>query len=400
MGGDFNLVLNIDMDKIGRLARTHLKSQETVKDHAAQLDLVHAWRTINPDSPKYTWRRRKPEILCRLDFFLISQCLMCSVTSANILAGYKTDHYLIDIKIALHSNLRGPGYWKLNTSFLTDIDYVTQIRDVIKKTHEEYQDDDTVNKGLLWEMMKLKIREQSIKYATAKKVKMSRREGELEKEINYLQNFIESNEINPSEKTEIFGTLEARKRELEKIIEYRTKGSILRASITRGKNTKYFLNLEKRHFKQSAITQLKVDDENFITTDKEILNQCEAFYRNLYSSKIDSPNEKYDHIFFEASTVKKLNQLEQESCEGLLTKTECLKALKEMDSNKTLGSNGLSAEFYKMFWNDIADFLLGSINYAYQTGQLSVSQKRGIIKLIRKKIRSRTSLKTGVQYLC
>ena len=68
-----------------------------------------------------------------------------------------------------------------------------------------------------------------------------------------------------------------------------------------------------------------------------------------------------------------------------MTKTECLKALKEMDSNKTLGSDGLPAEFYKMFWNDIADFLLGSINYAYQTGQLSVSQKRGIIKLIPKK---------------
>ena len=181
--------------------------------------------------------------------------------------------------------------------------------------------------------MKLKIREQSIKYATAKKVKMSRREGELEKEINILQNFIESNEINPNEKTEISGTLEARKRELEKIIDYRTKGSILRARCrwyNEGeKNTKYFLNLEKRHFKQSAITQLKVDDENFVTTDKEILNQCEAFYGNLYSSKIDSPNRKYDHIFFEASTVKNLNQLEQDSCGGLLTKTECLKALKE-----------------------------------------------------------------------
>ena len=68
-----------------------------------------------------------------------------------------------------------------------------------------------------------------------------------------------------------------------------------------------------------------------------------------------------------------------------MTKTECSKALKEMDSNKTPGSDGLPAEFYKMFWNDIADFLLGSINYAYQTGQLSISQKRGIIKLIPKK---------------
>ena len=229
IGGDFNLVLNIDMDKKGGLARTNSKSQEIVNDLAAQLDLIDAWRIINPDSRKYTWRRRRPEISCRLDFFLVSQSLMCSVTSANISAGYKTDHSLIDIRIALHSNPRGPGFWKLNTSFLTEIDYVNRIRDVIKKTHEEYQYDDTVNRALLWEMMKLKIREQSIKYATAKKAKMSRREEELEEEINSLQNYIESNQINPNDKTKTFGILEARKSELEKIIEYRTKGSILRS---------------------------------------------------------------------------------------------------------------------------------------------------------------------------
>ena len=69
---------------------------------------------------------------------------MCNVTRANISVGYKTDHSLIDIRIALHSNPRGPGFWKLNTSFLTEIDYVNQIRDVIKVTHEEYQYDQTL----------------------------------------------------------------------------------------------------------------------------------------------------------------------------------------------------------------------------------------------------------------
>ena len=101
----------------------------------------------------------------------------------------------------------------------------------------------------------------------------------------------------------------------------------------------------KPPFKQGAITQLIEDDENFVTTDKEILNQCEVFYRNLYNSKIGTPNEKYDHIFFEASTAKKLNQVEQDSCEVSLTRAECLKALKEMDSNKTPGSDGSPAEF-------------------------------------------------------
>ena len=81
---------------------------------------------------------------------------MCNVTRANISVGYKTDHSLIDIRIALHSNPRGPGFWKLNTSFLTEIDYVNQIREVIKVTHQEYQYDDTVNSALLWEMMNLK----------------------------------------------------------------------------------------------------------------------------------------------------------------------------------------------------------------------------------------------------
>ena len=46
-------------------------------------------------------------------------------------------------------------------------------------------------------------------------------------------------------------TLQTKNLELEKIIEYRTKGSILRARCrwhNEGeKNTKYFLNLEKRH---------------------------------------------------------------------------------------------------------------------------------------------------------
>ena len=130
-------------------------------------------------------------------------------------------------------------------------------------------------------------------------------------------------------------TLETKKRELEKIIEYQTKGSIFRGKCTwfneGEKHTKYFLNLEKRHYKQGTISQLKQADESFVTTDKEILNQCEAFYRDLYCSKIDTCGDEYDHLFFENSIDKKLNQHEQGICEGSLTNEECLKALKEME---------------------------------------------------------------------
>ena len=53
-----------------------------------------------------------------------------------------------------------------------------------------------------------------------------------------------------------------------------------------------------------------------------------------------------------------------------------------MSLNETPGSDGLPVEFYKVFWSDISDHLLNALNYAYHKGQLSVSQKRGLIKLI------------------
>ena len=61
-----------------------------------------------------------------------------------------------------------------------------------------------------------------------------------------------------------------------------------------------------------------------------------------------------------------------------------------METEKTPGSDGLSADFYKIFWIDIADILCKALNYGYDTGQLSITQKRGIILII-------MSLKTHTQ---
>ena len=90
-------------------------------------------------------------------------------------------------------------------------------------------------------------------------------------------------------------------------------------------------------------------------------------------------------VFFEGENDTVLQDYEQNACEGLLTEKECLKALKSMDSEKTPGTDGLPAEFYKIFWNDIASTLINALNFAYETGKLSITQRRGIIKLIPKK---------------
>ena len=78
------------------------------------------------------------------------------------MTGYKTDHSMITLSLSLHSNPRGLGFWKLNTSFLTEIDYINHIKSTISATLEEYKNDDSLNPALLWEMVKLKVCEKSL----------------------------------------------------------------------------------------------------------------------------------------------------------------------------------------------------------------------------------------------
>ena len=183
---------------------------------------------------------------------------------------------MITLQISLHSNNRGRGKWKLNTSFLNDIEYVIRIKLIINQTKAEYVQDDTVNPNLLWEMVKMKVREESLKYGTSKKKKLTKKEEEIEQAIASLEKCLSEFKGDETRRQKVWSELETKKRELEAIIEYRTKGAILRSKsqwYNEGeKNTKYFLNLEKRHCKQGTISQLKVNDSDLIYTDKEILS--------------------------------------------------------------------------------------------------------------------------------
>ena len=62
-----------------------------------------------------------------------------------------------------------------------------------------------------------------------------------------------------------------------------------------------------------------------------------------------------------------------------------LTALKTMEQGKTPGSDGLPAEFHGVFWANISNLLINTLNYAHETSQLSITKRRGVIKLIPKK---------------
>ena len=175
---------------------------------------------------------------------------------------------------------------------MKDEEYVEQIKIVIEQTRKEYELDDTVSPSLLWDVIKMKVREKSVSYAAIKSSRIRSREDILYKKIADLEKKIDEKIFCAVEQMSQLQTkLDDYRNEIERIIEYRTKGAILRSK-TRWhnegeKNKKYFLNLEKRQYKQGTISRLKRNENDYVTTDKEILHECKTFYKDLYASKLD-----------------------------------------------------------------------------------------------------------------
>ena len=141
--------------------------------------------------------------------------LSTSITNADILhAGYKTDHSLISIHLANNANPRGPGFWKLNTSFLLD-------------EENEYANNNEIDATLLWDTMKMQISSSSLNYARRKKAKMKSLELKLESEILSLQKELEENNISENEKVQIYSEIDVKILQREETSNYKTPGAIL-----------------------------------------------------------------------------------------------------------------------------------------------------------------------------
>ena len=145
-----------------------------------------------------------------------------------------------------------------------------------------------------------------------------------------------------------------------------------------------FLNLEKRNFLRKKISKLKLSNGEETEDPKEILEE-KSFYKKLYTSKnVDSENSEFD-ILFNNNLLTPLTEELSKKCEGILSKKECHLALNDMENGKSPGSDGLSSEFYKVFWDDINLDVVASLNYSFEKRQMSICQKRGIITLVPKK---------------
>ena len=384
MAGDFNFVFNLDLDKVGGLRQTNFKAREECLSLMSAYNLVDIWREKNPLSKHYSWSSNiTPGIHCRLDFFLVSRSIEQAAVDVSFSPGIQSDHSFIALSVVYTPIKRGPGYWKFNNSLLQDDTFVEIINEIIRV---DAANPNAADPSLRWETLKFKFRQAAIKYSKEKAFERRRKEKALLLQIAYLEHqlfFTDSDETRSQ--------LKIAQTALLSYYDYKLQGTIIRSRVRwveeGEKNTKYFLNLEKRTKELNHIRKLSGPENRILNDGDDILREIRRFYSSLYASN----NTSVGSFFCDVDHTG-LSHDDSSLCDGELTLHECSIALSMLQNDKAPGTDGLTTNFYKHFWHLIGPLVTDSVNYGYRNGSLSPEQTRGVITLILKQGKNPTQI--------
>ena len=166
------------------------KAKDRVSQLISDLELAAIFRVTFPNSRSYTWRQKSPLKQARLDYFLISNSIRDIITKCSINPSYRSDHSIIEIQFAFNNFWKGRGIWKFNNSLLKQNDYLKLMNRIIHEEKVKYSipvydikylennDEDiqvVISPDLFFETLLMRIRAETIKYASILKKSINRK---------------------------------------------------------------------------------------------------------------------------------------------------------------------------------------------------------------------------------
>ena len=359
MGGDFNLVQNIESDYYRYKHIGNQKAREVVLEMIEKFQLSDPWRSQHENEKRYTWFGPSSK-KGRLDFFLVSSHLMNFLNKSDIDIGYRSDHAMVHFDIVFTNFEKGKGFWKFNNSLLKDKLYIDGVKDILLSLKQQYalipflpdaikdmnnsEISFCIDFQLLFEQILLHIRGFTIEYSSRKKRKRIEREKQIDKELNTLASTVDI--CNNEQYILLQNELESIRKEYIKGLFVRTRAKWIEEG---EKPTKYFLSLEKRNYINKTLTKIIDNNGITITNQMEILNEIKAYYRHFYDNKDSELHNVNLDLIINKSLVNTLDEEMREELEGEISYIEAVEALKNMKNDKSSGQDGFTSEFLKFF---------------------------------------------------
>ena len=404
IAGDLNIALSGEFDTHNYIRQNNTGARDRVVKIMDDNSLVDVFREMNGNVKRYTWRVRKPILKqARLDYFLASDFLSAHITECTIVPGYRTDHSMLSLKLKVNDQIHGKGFFKFNTSLLKDPCYVNRVKQTIEQTVYQYalpvyskefmanhssEVEVVINASLLWEVLILNIRTETIAYSIRKKSQMRKEEERLVERISGLET-----ELNENGDSATFDELSRCKNKLEDSHRKSSEGLIVRSRArwyeSGEKSTAYFLGLEKRNYASKIIPSLCVGTEK-ITKQNEIIERLVDHFRNVFRER--PINEDEVELFFDRLKVKQISERQKVGLSQPLDIKVMGIALMKMKRNKSPGSDGFPAEFLKFFWGDLKLFFFRMVSDSLRKGELPLKLREGILTLLPKPNKSRDQI--------
>eukprot|EP00112_Aurelia_sp_Birch-Aquarium-sp1_P012597 Seg265.3 transcript_id=Seg265.3/GoldUCD/mRNA.D3Y31 product="Transposon TX1 putative 149 kDa protein" protein_id=Seg265.3/GoldUCD/D3Y31 len=376
VGGDFNTVEDLYLDKCGGDSQPGATAVQALKDLAKMFGLVDIFRSLHPSARIFTWTNFK--VSSRLDKFYVSKEISeAALLKADIIIYPFSDHDAPVLSFEPpFSPSRGKGVWKFNTRLLEVPEFTEKMKQFLE--HWKSRKIDFTRKlDAWWDIGKRKIRRmcQEFSLKEAKKRKKERRD---------IETKIKAFSISADEDDRNQIVLLRKKLETLDLIEI--NGARIRAKelhfSCNEKSSHYFYSLENRRQSKKVITVLRKDDGDKVQGNQAVLDHIATFYESLYTAENTDPVKQ--SILLE-TIDKSVPDSRKNDLEEPLSPDECKAALDLMKQDKSPGSDGLPAEFYKFFWDTIGEDLVEVLNFCFSKGLLTESMRLAILSLIYKK---------------
>ena len=260
------------------------------------------------------------------------------------------------------------------------------MQEIDKIFQAEIEEGNHESSSKTWEMIRLGIRGFAIQFSARKKKSrmntlkiLEHKISKYEKEINTMG---EENRIIFTKKKTL-EHLEKLKAERDSIIDYSTRGAMVRAKknyLQFGeKNSKYFFSLEKYNYLNKNRFKLRKANGDLIINQQQILQEQKSFYKKLYKSQ----NIEIDKKYFKDLKLPRITEQQRIELDKEISSVEIKEAISQLRKEKTPGLDGFPVEFYRKVYSKWKGFFLSLFREISRYG-LPESSRRGLINLIEK----------------
>ena len=349
LGGDFNFVEDLGLDKAGGNSTTGNLGSTEVRSLSRDCELHDSFRYLYPGLQLFSYHRADAgqTLKSRLDRFYVPTHFLQAglVRSVCITPNTFSDHSFVDLVLdgaRLSHSSRGPGYWKCNVETLSD-DSLGRDMEQLWFQHLSLAPS---KDGAWWDQCKREFRTLIMRHSKRLRSDLKRRIRQMEEDIRFLRD-LQRHELVPGT---FAVSLEAAMGELNTLLLSEFRGQVVRSKVSlleqADRPSRFFLRREAQHGRAKCLTHLRSAGGIDLHDSADIQAECRSFYADLFRE--EPPLVPQQGRFL--AGLPSLSPELRASCDGPLTFQECFEAIRSMDNGKSPGLDGLPKEFYVRFF--------------------------------------------------